>query len=418
MARKPNRLKDKQVRSSNLKPGYHGDGGGLWLQVSPSGSKSWVFRYSRSGKTHDLGLGSFLNVSLAAARDKATNLRQALGRGEDPLALRHAAKAAVNSRMTFEQCANAYIEANQAGWKNRAHIAQWKSTLKTYAFPVIGRLDVSHVDTGHVLRILEPIWLTKTETATRLRGRIELILAWATTRKLRSGDNPAAWRNHLQTILPKPTKVAKTSNHPALPYAELPGFIAKLRSQPGSAARALEFAILTATRTGEVIGAQWGEIDFDKAVWTIPAERMKAGKEHRIPLSARAVAVLREVEALRESDFVFPGWKAKTGLSNMAMLKLMHRMQEAEASAGRKGLIDPASGKTATPHGFRSTFRDWAGETTTHPREVIEHAMAHQLSDKAEAAYARGTLFDKRRALMDDWAVYARPIEVPLIGAE
>lgn len=390
MARGINRLSALKVKNQK-KPGHYCDGGGLWLQVSGTGSKSWVFRYTRQGKTFELGLGSYLNVSLETAREKATDMRATLGRGDDPKAERWAAKANAASRMTFDQCAEKYIAAHRDGWKNPKHADQWEATLKTYATPIIGSLDVAHIDTPHIVRILEPIWTTKNETASRVRGRIERILAWATTRKLRKGDNPAAWRNHLDTLLPKPSAVQKEKHHEALPYRAINAFMQELREQPGVAPRALEFTILTAARTGEVIGAEWDEIDLTNKVWTVPAGRMKAAKEHRIPLSARAVEILKGMQAADDGcKFAFPGWSGDKGLSNMAMLKLLKGM-------GRTDL---------TVHGFRSTFRDWAGEQTHHAREVIEHALAHQLKDKAEAAYQRGTLFDKRRALMDDWATY------------
>lgn len=391
MARGINKLNNLSVRQKK-EPGHYGDGGGLWLQVSKTLTKSWVFRYTRRGKTHELGLGPFPAISLAAARDKAEQMRTTLAMGGDPMAERAAAKANAATRMTFAECAERYISDNRAGWKNPKHADQWRNTLETYAFPVIGALDVALVDTQHVLKIIEPIWSTKNETASRLRGRIERVLAWAATRKLRTGDNPARWTHHLDTILPQPSKVKKANHHEALPYQEIAAFLDEVRKQPGIAPRALEFTILTAARTGEIIGATWAEIDLEQGVWTIPAGRMKAGKEHRVPLSVRCLEILREMAELREGDFVFPGWRAETGLSNMAMLSLLKRM-------GRDDL---------TVHGFRSSFRDWSGEKTHHPREVIEHALAHKLKDKAEAAYARGTLFDKRRALMDDWDTYTR----------
>lgn len=390
--------------------GYHGDGGGLWLQVSQSGTKSWIFRYARHGKTRNLGLGPYPDVTLKAARDKATELRAALARGEDPMAERAAAKAQAASRMTFDQCSAAYIAAHRGGWKNPKHAEQWTNTLATYASPVIGSLDVAHVATQHVVRILErdDLWLKKNETASRVRGRIERVLAWATTRHLRAGDNPARWRHHLDTLLPPPSKVQKEKHHEAMPYRAIAAFIQELRQQPGVAARALEFTILAAARTGETIGMQWDEADLTQNIWTVPAGRMKASKEHAIPLSARAVELLKEMQAARDADddceFVFPGWTGDKGLSNMAMLKLLKDM-------GHTSL---------TVHGFRSTFRDWAGEQTHHAREVIEHALAHQLKDKAEAAYQRGTLFEKRRALMDDWATYIatpQPVALTAIAA-
>lgn len=388
-----NKLSVKWIESSKREAGLFSDGGGLWLRVTSTKTRSWIFRYTRAGKTHDIGLGPYLNVSLELARQKAADMRAALGRGDDPMALRVSAKAAIAHRMTFKQCAEQYIADNAPGWKNAKHADQWRATLETYAYPVIGKLDVANVDIHHVLKIAEPIWTTKNETANRVRGRIESVLAWATTRKLRTGDNPARWKGHLDTILPAPSRVKQIKHHAALPYEELPAFIKELRKQSGAAARALEFTILTAARTGEVIGAKWDEIDKENAVWVIPAKRMKAKKEHHIPLTLCTLTILEEMRAIRESDYVFPGWRAGKPLSNMAMLKLLARM-------GRADL---------TTHGFRSTFRDWAGETTAHPREVIEHAMAHLLKDKAEAAYQRGTLFPRRKALMADWTAYAAP---------
>nr|WP_254846014.1 site-specific integrase [Xanthomonas axonopodis] len=278
--------------------------------------------------------------------------------------------------------------------KNDKHKAQWRSTLETYAYPYIGDLDVKQIDTPHVLAALDPIWITKNETASRVRGRIERVLAWATVSGHRTGDNPARWRGHLSEALAAPAQAKKVEHHAALPYAELPAFLSALEGQIGIGANALRFAILTATRTGEVIGARWDEFDLEENVWTIPVERMKAGKEHRVPLSSAALEILSAMRnfATESGDgFVFPGAKNGSPLSNMAMLATLKRM-------GRTDI---------TAHGFRSTFRDWAGQETHHPREVIEHALAHQLKSKTEAAYARGDLLRKRRALMDDWATYA-----------
>lgn len=389
MARPIKRLSDREV-ANKKKPGYYADGGGLWLQVSKSGTKSWIFRYTRQGKTHDLGLGSYLNVSLKTARDKAQEQREALGRGEDPMAQRWAAKAAAASKMTFSECAEKYIAVHRDGWKNPKHAQQWTNTLETYAAPIIGNLDVALVDTPHILRILEPIWTTKNETASRVRGRIERILAWATTRRLRHGDNPAAWKNHLDTLLPKPSAVQKKAHHAALPYRDASAFLGEVRQLAGIAPRALEFTILTAARTGETIGATWDEIDLDSKVWTVPAARMKAKREHRIPLSTRAVAILEEIKEQNKGAFVFPGWSGDKGLSNMAMLKVLKDM-------GRNDL---------TVHGFRSTFRDWCAEATQYPREIAEAALAHTLTNKAEAAYFRSDLFEKRREMMQDWCNY------------
>lgn len=380
-------------------PGRYGDGLGLWLQIGPEGGKSWIYRFMLAGQARMMGLGRYPDFSLDEARQRAMECRKLLKDGRDPIEERderltldrlNRAKA-----ITFDECATAYIEAKRAGWKNEKHASQWENTLKTYASPIIGALAVKSIDIGLVLKVLEPIWTAKPETASRLRGRIEAILAWATVRKYRAGDNPAAWRNHLDKVLPARTAIARPAHHPALPFAEIGGFIEELRMQAGIAARALEFTILTAVRTNETIGATWEEFDLKAGVWTIPAGRMKAPKEHRVPLSPRALELVSEMLPLKINDAapVFLAPKGKP-LSNMAMLALLKRMDRADL----------------TVHGFRSTFRDWAGETTAYPREVIEHALAHQLSDKAEAAYARGTLFEKRRRLMDDWAKYCSTI--------
>lgn len=383
-------------------PGRYGDGLGLWLQVSAIGTKSWVFRYMVDGKARMMGLGRYPDVTLEAARQEAAEQRKLKQSGKDPIierdtnraALRVAEQLARQKTMTFDECAKGYIEANRAGWKNYKHSTQWENTIETYASPIIGSLPVASIDTGLVLKVLEKIWTSKPETASRLRGRIEAVLGWATVRGYRSGDNPAAWRNHLDKVLPARSVVAKVVHHPALPYRELGAFIKDLRAQVGIASVALEFAILTASRSNEVIGATWGEFDLQEKVWIIPDERMKAKKEHWVPLSKRALAILESVQALRENpeDLTAPVFVSPRGgaLSNMAMLAVLKRM-------GRNDL---------TTHGFRSTFRDWAGETTAYPREVIEHALAHQLKDKAEASYARGTLLDKRRRLMADWQTF------------
>lgn len=389
------------MRSLKL-PGRYGDGLGLWLQISKEGGKSWLFRYMLNGKARMMGLGRYPDFSLEEARQKATENRKLLKEGKDPIEERDA-KFAIDrlaraKTLTFDQCADAYIEANRAGWKNEKHASQWENTLKAYASPIIGKLPVGSIDTGLVLKVLEndQLWTTKPETASRLRGRIEAVLAWATVRKYRSGDNPAQWKNNLDQVLPARSRIAKVQNHPALPFAQIGDFIAALRQQGGIASRALEFAILTATRTSETTGAIWQEFNLSEAIWTIPAERMKADKEHRVPLSGRAVELIKEMLPIKagEDKPVFLSPKGKP-LSNMAMLAVLKRMGHGDI----------------TVHGFRSTFRDWAGETTSYPREVIEHAMSHQLKDKAEAAYARGTLFTKRRKLMDAWAAYCSTIK-------
>ncbi|USX25765.1 integrase arm-type DNA-binding domain-containing protein [Oxalobacteraceae bacterium OTU3CINTB1] len=378
--------------SKMKEPGYYGDGAGLWLQVSKSGSKSWIFRFTFGGKQREMGLGPMHTVNLGEARTKAKECRVHLLGGQDPLEVRKAeqlAGAAERAKMmTFDQCAAAYIAAHRGGWKNAKHANQWENTLATYASPIIGALPVAAVDIALVVKVLSPIWLEKTETATRLRGRIESILDWATVSKFRAGDNPARWRGHLDNLLADPGKVAKVTHHPALPWREIGAFMVDLRQREGIGARAVEFAILTATRSGEVRGAQWQEIDVDAALWTIPAERMKAGREHRVPLSTYTLALLKNMPRL--GDVVFPGKTDTTALSDMSLTAVLRRM-------GRKDI---------TVHGFRSTFRDWCSESVANsfPREVCEHALAHSLPDKTEAAYRRGDLLDKRVMLMQAWA--------------
>jgi integrase len=378
------------------KPGYYGDGAGLWLQVSPSGSKSWIFRFTLAGKQREMGLGAVHTVNLTEARAKAKECRQLLLEGKDPLDARRSIKQAEAleraKAMTFDQCATAYISAHRSGWKNEKHIGQWENTLEAYASPIIGALPVAEVDTALVVKVLGPIWETKTETATRLRGRIEKILDWATVSKYRQGENPARWRGHLENLLANPNKIAKVAHHPALLWREIGGFMGELRKQIGTAARALEFTILTAARSGEVRGATWAEIDLDAGLWVVPAERIKMGKEHRVPLTASAIALLKELP--REGELVFPGAKENAALSDMSLTAVLRRMKRTDI----------------TVHGFRSTFRDWCAESTNFPREVCEHALAHSLPDKVEAAYRRGDLLDKRVQLMKAWADYcARP---------
>ena len=398
MAQGINRLTALQVTRLK-KPGYHADGAGLYLSIKPSGAKSWIFRYRRDGREREMGLGSANTFTLAEARERALEQRKLLTDGLDPLDSKSAAKLARSMAeanvITFDAAAADYIESHQRGWKNEKHVDQWRNTLATYASPVFGKMPVADVTTELVMRVLKPIWADKTETASRLRGRIEKILDWSKVQGYRQGDNPAAWRGHLENLLSAPKKTKAVEHHPALPWREVGAFMQALRAMPGIAATALEFIILANCRTSEAIEATWSELDLDGKLWTIPAGRMKAKKEHVIPLSEPALAALGRAKAeAGEGGFVFPGVKRTKPLSNMACLALLKRM-------GRADL---------TVHGFRSTFRDWAGESTTHPREVIEHAMAHQLADKAEAAYARGTLLERRRVLMADWAAYcARP---------
>lgn len=375
-------------------PGYYGDGDGLWLQIARGGSKSWVFRFTLAGKRREMGLGGLSAVSLAIARERARAGRLLLSEGRDPIVERNAARSSDALRRarlkTFDQCAAAYISAHRGSWKSAKHAAQWETSLANYASPVFGALPVSDVDTDLVVRVLRPIWGTKTETAVRLHGRIESILDWATVSKYRTGDNPARWRGHLENLLADPNKIAPIVNFPALPWCEISAFTAQLHAREGVAARAVEFAILTACRSGEVRGAAWDEIDLEEKVWTVPAARMKAGKENRIPLSTQALVLLQQMP--RDGEFVFPGRSAGTILSDMSLTAVLRRM-------GRGDI---------TVHGFRSTFRDWCAEAVgnTFARQVCEHALAHSLPNKVEAAYRRGDLLDKRVLLMQAWADY------------
>jgi integrase len=389
MAKTIAKLSDRKVAALN-KAGLYGDGAGLWLKVTATGSKSWIFRYTRNKKTTDIGLGSVSTVSLAEAREAALKQRKILIAGENPLELKKAAANQKLSRaisMTFQQCSEAYIEIHRHGWKNPKHHQQWQNTLATYCYPLIGQLPVSDIDTKLVIKCLEPIWITKNETASRLRGRIEQVLSWATVSKHREGDNPARWRGHLDMILPRPAKVQKTKHHAALPYVDINPFVSALRQQDGMAAKCLEFTILTACRTNEAIGAIWTEIDFEQKLWIVPADRMKAEREHRIPLSSRCMEILSEIPRL--NDFVFAGGRGK-GLSNMAMAELLKRMEY----------------RDITVHGFRSCFRDWAAERTNYPHELCEMALAHTIKNQAEAAYRRGDMIEKRRRLMEDWSKF------------
>ncbi len=396
MAKQIEKLTPEFINSVD-KPGMYPDGLGLYLQVSKWNTKSWLFRYSRNYKLRSLGLGATHTITLLEARKRAKQARQLLLDGIDPIDTKHDKRqqdALERARvMTFDQCAKAYIDAHRHGWKSPKHAEQWTNTLTTYATPIIGGLPVAEVDTALVMKVLNPIWTTKTETASRVRGRIESILGWATVSKLRTGENPARWRDHLENLLPKRSKVQKVAHHPALPYADIETFIKELRSHGGIAALALEFTILTAARTGEVIGANWDEIDLDGKVWTIPPERMKAEKEHRVPLCTRAIEILNELQKLG-GEYVFPGLKPKKPLSNMAMLNLLKRMKRGDL----------------TVHGFRSTFRDWAAEQTTYPHEMAEMALAHTIDNKVEAAYRRGDLFKKRIRMMQDWQKHCETV--------
>jgi len=381
-------------------PGYYSDGGNLFLQVTGTGAKSWLFRYQLAGKKREMGLGPFTLVSLADARARALECHLQLLSGDDPIEVRKSLigerRAVLAKAVTFRHCAERCIEDKRPEWKNAKHAAQWGSTLEAYAYPHIGKLDVRVIDTGLVRKCLDPIWTTKTETASRLRQRIETVLDWAKVHGYRAGDNPAAWRGHLQAVMPAPQKITKVENLAALPYTRMHQFMIDLRKRPGMAAMALEFTIRTACRTGEATGATWPEFDLKAGLWTIPAERMKAGVEHTVPLDAATLKVLERAKpASGGKGWVFPGAREGRPLSNMAMLQLVRGM----------GAKD-AAGEAVTVHGFRSTFRQWAAECSAHPREVAEHALAHRLPDKVEAAYQRGTMLEKRRALMADWGQF------------
>ena len=395
----------RQLRGAGRYP----DGGGLYLQITPTGARSWIFRYRVAGRERQMGLGPLEFVSLAEAREKARAARLQRYNGEDPLGARIGRRPKAVSApkgVTFREAMNAYIETNKAAWRNEKHIQQWSSTLETYAVPHFGGKALADIETADVLNALKPIWLTKSETASRLRGRIEAVLNWGAAQGHRQGENPARWKGHIEMILPAKSKVAKVKHHAALDYKEMPQFMTAVRSQGGVGVLALQFVILTAARTGEVLGADWREIDFENRLWTVPASRMKAGREHRVPLSDPALQILErqraawfEIEALRHRKTlkggepgpvgpVFWGQLAGKGLSNMALLAVLRRM-------GRDDL---------TSHGFRSSFRDWAAEETEFQSEVVEMALAHTIGNKVEAAYRRGDLFEKRRALMDRWA--------------
>ena len=388
-----NRLTAVQVMRAK-KRGVYSDGGGLYLQITRTLTKSWLFRYMRNGVPHGMGLGPIHTVSLAEARIKAQDVRRMLLDGIDPLEAKKAKRQAERRErlksLPFRDCANQYIDAHRKSWKNEKHADQWGSTIETYANPIISNPTVTEIDTDEMMRVLEPIWAEKTETATRLRGRIESILAWATVRGYRAGLNPARWKGHLDHLLPKPSRLRKTNHHAALPYAEAAAFMQSLLRQEGAAAQALRLVILTASRTNEVIAARKSEFDLPAKIWTIPAERMKAGREHRVPLSPAAVALVKPLVDTGASAFLFPATKENQHLSNMAMLQLLKRMKREDL----------------TVHGFRSTFKDWARETTDYAREVSEAALAHIIGDQTEAAYARGDLFTKRASLMQDWADY------------
>jgi integrase len=382
------------------RPGLHGDGGGLFLQVNRNGVKSWIYRYKVGGKHRLMGLGPARDIGLADAREAARICRQMHLAGVDPIDKRRAERIqrrlAVARRLSFAECAAAYIRAHQAGWRDQKSARQWTSSISAYVDPVFGEAPVQAVDTALVMKVLEAIWTTKPETARRLRGRIEAVLDWATARGHRQGDNPARWRGHLENLLPLRSKVALVEHHPALPYRELAAFMTELRREESVPAAALEFCILTAARTAEVMGARWGEIDAAERLWVVPAARIKGGREHRVPLSDGALVIIAKMAEIRHGEFVFPGARAPgRPMGHMAMLRVLSRMGRGHLSV----------------HGFRSSFRDWCAEQTNFPAEAAEMALAHAVGDKVEAAYRRGDMFEIRRRLMQAWANFAATSE-------
>jgi integrase len=388
------RLTDVQVRRLAKVPGMHHDGAGLYLRVGQPHGCSWVVRFMIGGKARTMGLGSLRDVPLTEARKRAAAARLLKSDGVDPIEQRGARRAALRAEraraVSFDWCRDQYVASHSAGWRSAKYALQWVAALKTYVTPVFGNLPVQVVDLGLVTKVIEPLWRTKPETAGRVRARVEAILDWAKVKGHRQGDNPAKWRGHLDKLLPGPSEVRKVEHRPALPYAELGAFMKLLWEREGVAARALEFTIATAARTGEVIGARWTEIDRVAGVWTVPAERMKMDREHRVLLNSAAIAVLDSVSSGQQGEFVFPGDRAGRPISNMAMLMVLRRMERDDL----------------TVHGFRSTFKTWATECTAHPNDAIEISLSHTVGDAVEQAYLRGDLLEKRRRLMDDWAAF------------
>lgn len=387
-------------KAATAGPGKYDDGDGLRLYVAETGARKWVYRYTFTGKRREMGLGSLKDVSLAEAREKVAEYRALIRQGQDPIAVRRLGDQ-TPTVPTFTTVAARYIRAHRRGWANRKHVRQWVSTLKTYARPVLGDMPVDAIQTEHVLAVLQPVWLTKTETAKRVQGRIENILDFAAAHKWRAGENPARWRGHLDKLLARPTKVKTVEHHPAMPYRAVPGFMRELQANPSISSLALQWLILTATRTGETLGARWDEIDPEGTVWTIPAARMKARREHRVPLTETAVAILRRLPRIEGNPYLFPGARHGRPLSNMALLQLMRGM--GFGVGGDRG--------DYVPHGFRSSFRDWSAEVSSFPREIAEAALAHVLENKVEAAYQRGDLLLKRRRLMEEWSSWC--LKVP-----
>ena len=416
-------LKAKQIE--HAKEGMHADGGGLYLRVQASGAKSWIFRFQLKGRRREMGIGTLDVKSAPDARADAAKHTAQVRDGVDPIEDRKRLEASPDTTkvMTFDEAAKLFIKANKSGWKNAKHADQWQNTLDTYASPVFGKRPISVVDLGMVLEVLEPIWETKTETATRVRGRIENVLDWATVKGYRDGANPARWKGHLEHLMKSRKdmaaaghKTATVRHHPALPYVRAAEFMAALRGLTGSGARALEFAILTAARSGEVRGALWSEIDLEAMMWVIPASRMKATKEHRVPLSQAAVDLLKGLDRTSGHDLVFLGERGRkvsergiTPISDMTITAVIRRMNEGDAGVV---WLDPKTNAQVVPHGFRSTFRDWAAEQTDYSNEMVEMALAHAIGNKVESAYRRGDMVDKRRPMMEAWATYCATVPI------
>ncbi len=386
------KLSSRKVATAG--PGKYEDGGGLRLVVSPTGSRKWVLRYTVGGRRREMGLGTPPDVTLAEARSKASEFRAMVHSGLDPLREKNREQTKIPR---FRDCALEFVDIQKGGWKNAKHVSQWRNTLETYAFPIFGNLGVDAIDTEDVLAVLSPIWEHKTETAKRLQGRTENILDYAAAKNFRDQMNPARWRGHLDKLLPKPSRIQIIRHLPAMPFEEVPSFVSSLRQLKTNGALALAFLIVTATRTSEVLGARWSEMDLKSRCWIIPADRMKTRREHRVPLSELATELLSErTNYFEGNEHVFVGARQGRGLSNMTMLKVMRSMGYGVGC--EKGDF--------VPHGFRSSFRDWAGEVSSYPGDVIEMALAHTIRNKVEAAYRRGDLFEKRRALMDSWAIF------------
>ncbi|MNJ27765.1 putative prophage CPS-53 integrase [compost metagenome] len=388
----------------------HSDGHGLYLKVSAVGSGSWIYRFKLNGKSRDMGLGTVNEITLVQARDSASQARRIVKDGADPVLMRQQLSSpreeeSAPPAKVFREVAEDYIEAHRAGWKNAKHAQQWTNTLSTYAFPIVGNMPVNEIETDHILQILNPIWTQKPETAARVRNRLELVLDAAKARRMRTGENPAQWRGHLDKLLPR-RRLANRGNHAALAWQQLPSFMKALNTSTDLSSIAVKLTVLCALRTSEVLGGRWGEVEFEDEVWTIPATRMKAGRQHRVPLSKAALETLRSLKNKSNSELLFPGRTVGRPLSNMAMLQKIRGMDEISVKNDGPGWRNEA-GEVITMHGFRSSFRDWAAETTHFANIVPEMALAHKISNATEAAYRRGDLLEKRKQLMEAWACYA-----------